>query len=72
MGGHGSPLSHLECDLSAGAVARIDIAGGCSHVLLDPRRRPRSCHPDPTPTLHRCRRLGRPPRPGGDEGRVSL
>lgn len=28
-------LSHLECDLSAGAVAGIDIAGGCSHVLFD-------------------------------------
>jgi len=28
-------LSHLECDLSAGAVARIDIAGGCSNVLFD-------------------------------------
>jgi hypothetical protein len=28
-------LSHLECDLTAGAVARIDIAGGCSQVLFD-------------------------------------
>ena len=28
-------LSHVECDLSAGAVARIDIAGGCSHVRFD-------------------------------------
>jgi hypothetical protein len=28
-------LSHLACDLSAGAVARIDIAGGCSDVQLD-------------------------------------
>lgn len=28
-------LSHLACDLSAGAVARIDIAGGCSHVMFD-------------------------------------
>jgi hypothetical protein len=28
-------LSHLDCDLSAGAVARIDIAGGCSRVLFD-------------------------------------
>ena len=28
-------LSNLECDLSAGAVAGIDIAGGCSHVLFD-------------------------------------
>ena len=28
-------LSHFACDLSAGAVARIDIAGGCSHMLLD-------------------------------------
>lgn len=28
-------LSNLECDLSAGSVARIDIAGGCSHVLFD-------------------------------------
>lgn len=28
-------LADLECDLSAGAVARIDIAGGCSHVRFD-------------------------------------
>ena len=28
-------LSNLECDLSAGTVAGIDIAGGCSHVLFD-------------------------------------
>jgi hypothetical protein len=28
-------LSHLECDLSAGTVARIDVAGGCSHVRFD-------------------------------------
>jgi hypothetical protein len=28
-------LSRLDCDLSAGAVARIDIAGGCSQVLFD-------------------------------------
>jgi hypothetical protein len=28
-------LSNLECDLSAGTVARIDIAGGCSDVLFD-------------------------------------
>jgi len=28
-------LSGVELDLSAGTVARIDIAGGCSHVLLD-------------------------------------
>jgi hypothetical protein len=28
-------LSHLECDLAAGAVAGIDITGGCSHVLFD-------------------------------------
>jgi hypothetical protein len=28
-------LSRVECDLSAGAVARIDIAGGCSDVLFD-------------------------------------
>jgi len=28
-------LSHLDCDLSAGAVARIDVAGGCSNVLFD-------------------------------------
>lgn len=28
-------LSQLECDLAAGAVARIDVAGGCSDVLFD-------------------------------------
>lgn len=28
-------LSGVELDLSAGTLARIDIAGGCSHVLLD-------------------------------------
>ena len=28
-------LADLECDLSAGSVARIDIAGGCSNVLFD-------------------------------------
>jgi hypothetical protein len=28
-------LSHLACDLTAGTVARIDISGGCSHVLFD-------------------------------------
>lgn len=28
-------LSHVECDLSAGALARLDIAGGASHVRLD-------------------------------------
>jgi hypothetical protein len=28
-------LSRVELDLSAGTVARIDIAGGCSDVLLD-------------------------------------
>jgi hypothetical protein len=28
-------LSHVECDLSAGTVARLDIAGGCSNVLFD-------------------------------------
>ncbi|MEJ7598857.1 MAG: hypothetical protein WKG01_13195 [Kofleriaceae bacterium] len=28
-------LSQLECDLSAGAVGRIDIEGGCSEVLFD-------------------------------------
>jgi hypothetical protein len=28
-------LSHFACDLSAGTVARIDIAGGCSHVLFE-------------------------------------
>jgi len=28
-------LSDIECDLSAGTVARIDVAGGCSHVLFD-------------------------------------
>ncbi|HEX3476862.1 MAG TPA: hypothetical protein VHT91_17675 [Kofleriaceae bacterium] len=28
-------LSQVELDLSAGTVARIDIAGGCSQVLLD-------------------------------------
>lgn len=27
--------AHLACDLSAGSVARIDIAGGCSHVRFD-------------------------------------
>lgn len=30
---HGG-LCHLECDLSAGQVARIDIAGGASHVAF--------------------------------------
>jgi len=28
-------LSHLECDLSAGAIARIDITGGCGDVRFD-------------------------------------
>jgi hypothetical protein len=28
-------LSDVECDLAAGAVARIDVAGGCSNVRFD-------------------------------------
>src|SRR5688572_2860958 len=28
-------LSHVECDLSAGTVAQMDVAGGCSHVRFD-------------------------------------